>query len=256
MLHNRFDLQRQYDQKDSQRVLARAMELQPKSGRFIGLGCGGGSIFHLVHDMNPELTLVGIEAGSKVHACNLNEFVRQTQQVSTDIQRPIYGVDRELLFKESNHVISTYHNNKITIVHIYDGGVFSKHSINNCIKACDQIPDHSIAIFVTSTILNTYNGDPRSDYKYIIHTMRSHGWVYKRKYDCRVREEKCNIYTMKAMYFKKKKKIWFCIGVIQNVNLIILKIPSYANFISAHDIGNMWLCVSLSLVLTQLLYLC
>ena len=210
LLHNRFDLERNYHQDDVEEVLRRGLAIEPAIGRFVGMGCGRGSVFKVINELDDKkLVLVGIEAGSKVGACRPREYVDDCLGVSAQLHRCIYGVDAERLFCESESILQQHGNEKVALIHLYDGGVFSKQSIENCVTVCARVPPRSVFVFVTSTIKNTTKTDPRSDHVHIIRTMRSHGWCHRRKNNLQVREAGSQVRMMVALYFQKRAKIHY-----------------------------------------------
>ena len=208
MLHNRFDLQRTYCPRDYTKVLRKLFTITGKPmRRFIALGCGNGDIFTAAARFASESCMfVGIEGGSLVGACLGDEFVHASMIISRQLQRPIRGIQKETLFSDSKHIIESKDNDKITAIHLYDGGILSKAVIEDVIGAISVVSRHSVMCFVTSKVKNILPSDVAADYVFIKRRMQRTGvWKCKRSYTFDVCENEVHEPTMQSLWFIKVK---------------------------------------------------
>ena len=206
VIHNRFDLQRRFSVRDTNRILNRAVFLvSDPQFRFVHFGAEDGYLLKMANSRWNDLDVVyiGVEGGTKVGGSST--FVQRAQKHGF-----IHGMNNETLFEEieqSGHAALTQNPEVKTIALLYDGGILGKQPIDTIVNIVQQFMPGSIVIFVTEK--DSIGLAEQADSRYIIRQMKKIGnkkWTLLRQplLVCETDEEDERFATMQALFFRKR----------------------------------------------------
>lgn len=176
---------RHYDPSEIEPIFSSALEFAnfQSNFRIVSFGAEDGYwikeiVSKFKDKLNPNITLIGVEGGSKVNAPST--FITDNQIIFSKLN--LKGLDEETTFEEvlekKIHPVITLDNEYPTIAHFYDGGVVRKEIIEQLIHILNFFKSGSIMIFVTSRIRNIDKDDVLADIKFIHKSMKKFGWEY------------------------------------------------------------------------------
>ena len=201
---------RHYDPSEIERIFSSALEFANFQSQFriVSFGAEDGywikEIVSKFEDkLNPNITLIGVEGGSKVNAPS--NFITDNQEIFNKLN--LKGLDEETTFEEvlekKMHPVITLDNEYPTIAHFYDGGVVRKEIIEQLIHILNFFKPGSIMIFVTNRSRNCDDDDPLADKVFIHKSMKKFGWKYINANHWYIRENNSSERTMQVFIYRK-----------------------------------------------------
>lgn len=157
---NRFDHNRRYADSQIQEVLEGGrglMKARQLPWNFLSLGSEDGYILEVAVQLWQDAHYYGVEAESRVQACEPGELVVAAQECAQRLQVEFLGVDEERLFSElTAHPIADAADRK-TLAHFYDGGVMPIAVMDDlCEQLAQVLAAGSVAVFVTKPAQKTF----------------------------------------------------------------------------------------------------
>ena len=155
--------------------------------RVVDFGACWGRILFTAHQLwGGELAAyIGIEAGSKVGACQKNEWVSKTQRRTQRRGIELKGLESELTFADlladtaKRHPLFWLHDDKPTLGHVYDGGVFSKQTMREVADlATASIRAGGVMAVVTTLNDNDEFNFDMADRSFIVRIFQQRRWAH------------------------------------------------------------------------------
>jgi hypothetical protein len=203
VIHNRFELERRFSNRDTNIILREARaRVQVSQFRFVHFGAEDGYLLILARDLWKDLDVVyiGVEGGTKVSGPS-------TSIESAKKYDFIHGMQTETLFEEieaTQHAAMTQSPNRKTVALLYDGGILGSQPIDTIVQVVDHFVPGSVVIFVTEK--GSLGSVEQADSRYIKKNMIQRGWA--RILTLPVCEtDDATVPTMQALFFMRPTPI-------------------------------------------------
>ena len=215
---------RTYAEDDTRAVLVRAMQCLVHHDsrecdtavrfRVVDFGASWGRKLFCAQRIwgGESVVYIGIEAGSKVGACQKDAWVAKTRRCTERCGIDIKGLDIELTFADvladnaRRHPLFWFHAGQPTLGHVYDGGVFRKRTM----REVADLATASMCAGSVMTVVTTLNDNDEfnldmADRPYIVRIFTQRRWMLLKGHTLSVYESAaCVEPTMSALFFRKR----------------------------------------------------